>query len=534
MNILTPYGYKNISDVNIGDIVIGNNGVENVILVKRTFNKQWFDEQQLDEWQWYLINGKYKFFRNQNIIVAEGGYNISHVNELKIGWKLYGEGGRYITITSIKKASPLLKWWKLDISGDRSYVVDGIVLHNATRFWVGGGSSTNWNATTNTNWSATSGGSNNATVPGSSDDVTFNGLGGAGNGASIISATITVLSLTFTSGYTNTVTLNAVPTIAGNFTDNTAHSWAGSSGITISAASTITSGGKTFPNGVTFSGTNTKTLSGDWTISGTLTSSGTTVINSGILNIGGGFTNNSGACSGTTLLNFNGTGTWAGSQLLSNSVTINTASTITLSSLGISYSTGTITYISGTIVNTSNVLTLNGSATLNTNGMNWNSITISITSTITINSLLSVTGTLTINAGQAITFAGTAGFTVSTFTVSTADVRTHTLANGLSYTVTTAFNCFLSRNGSIVLFTSDHATLRPTVILNQGAICNVLASFTRIDASNGRSILSFNGTITDSPNIFAYTDIKYLPVWGFPRLNRRKTLSNLNKVVVYE
>ena len=41
----------------------------------------------------------------------------------------------------------------------------------ASRYWVGGGSSANWNATTNTNWSATDGGANNATVPAAGDDV---------------------------------------------------------------------------------------------------------------------------------------------------------------------------------------------------------------------------------------------------------------------------------------------------------------------------------------------------------------------------
>ena len=43
----------------------------------------------------------------------------------------------------------------------------------ANRFWVGGGSSTNWDATSNTNWSATDGGANNASVPADGDDVFF-------------------------------------------------------------------------------------------------------------------------------------------------------------------------------------------------------------------------------------------------------------------------------------------------------------------------------------------------------------------------
>lgn len=41
----------------------------------------------------------------------------------------------------------------------------------ASKYWVGGGSTTNWDATGNTNWSDTDGGANNATVPANGDDV---------------------------------------------------------------------------------------------------------------------------------------------------------------------------------------------------------------------------------------------------------------------------------------------------------------------------------------------------------------------------
>ncbi|OHA95109.1 MAG: hypothetical protein A3A96_00840 [Candidatus Zambryskibacteria bacterium RIFCSPLOWO2_01_FULL_39_39] len=76
----------------------------------------------------------------------------------------------------------------------------------ADRYWVGGGASTNWNATSNTNWSATSGGSNNASVPGASDNAIFDVNSGAGT--SNISASITVLSATFT-GFIGTLTHSA-------------------------------------------------------------------------------------------------------------------------------------------------------------------------------------------------------------------------------------------------------------------------------------------------------------------------------------
>ena len=72
----------------------------------------------------------------------------------------------------------------------------------ADRYWVGGGSSTNWSATGNTNWGTASGVQDNASVPGSGDNAIFDGAG-SGNGASVVSANITILSLTFSSGYTN-------------------------------------------------------------------------------------------------------------------------------------------------------------------------------------------------------------------------------------------------------------------------------------------------------------------------------------------
>ncbi|PCJ57294.1 MAG: hypothetical protein COA79_16450 [Planctomycetota bacterium] len=75
----------------------------------------------------------------------------------------------------------------------------------ADRYWVGGGASTNWDATANTNWSATSGGANNASVPASGDDVYFDGNSGTSN--TIISAAITIRSLNCT-GYAGTITHN--------------------------------------------------------------------------------------------------------------------------------------------------------------------------------------------------------------------------------------------------------------------------------------------------------------------------------------
>jgi hypothetical protein len=498
-SVLTTNGYKDISALQIGEKVIGKNGAENTVLGIRTFDSIWFAGQDSPDWKFYLINGTYKLFHNQNIVVAQGDYNVCHAFELKTSWKIYDENGNRITINSIEQVENNNVWYKLDISGDHTFTADGLLLHNASRFWVGAGASSNWNATGNTNWSATSGGSNNASVPGSSDNVTFDGAGG-GNSANTNSATITILSLTYSSGFTNTTTLNAVVTIAGNFTDNTAHSWAGSSGITISAASTITSGGKTFPNGVTMTNTNTKTLSGNWTISGALTVSGSTILNR--------TTNETLSCAGlggaqlitgTAKLILTG-GTWNHSGT-SNTLNMDIQGNVTVSGSVPFSGENTLTYVSGTVTTTSSTLNINnGSCTLNTNGITWNNITITSTGTYTINSLLSATGTLLCPAAN-VTFAGTAGFTVGTATFQNITSNTISLKNSVTYTVTTALNASSSRTGAILLFTSDDGTLKATLTLSQGATCNVLASFTRINASSGRSIVTFNGTITSCNNI---------------------------------
>ncbi len=379
----------------------------------------------------------------------------------------------------------------------------------AARFWIGGGTNTNWNASPSTNWAATSGGAVRVAAPGVTDDVTFDGAGANGNTASVVSAANSCLSLTFTGGYTNTITINTavVLTVAGNFTDNTAHTWvvSGTGSMAISAASTIASGGKTFPGPVSFSGSNTKTLNGNWTITGTLTcATTTTTINktaSEVLSCAGWTL--TGATAGTISITLTG-GTWSGAGANTVTGTITLAGTITVQTVSINGAT--LNYSSGTITTTGGTLQLTGSNTLSTNGVTWNNITISTTSTTTINSLLSATGTLLINNGLIVTFAGTAGWTVATFSNISISSASVVLKNGITYTVTGSFSCSGSRVGSILLFVSSDATLKAILTINPTVTCSVLSSFTRIDASNGRPIHSFNGIITDCNNIFTIID----------------------------
>jgi len=273
----------------------------------------------------------------------------------------------------------------------------------ANRYWVGGGSSTNWAATSNTNWATTSGGANNASVPTSADAVIFDGVGASANGTSVIGAIITVLSVTITSGFTGTINHSQALTIAGNLTLGANYTITGAGNISISANAVLTSNGKTWPNALSFTGGTTKTFADSWNILG--------------------------------------------------SFNVATPSTVTINS----------------------VLT---------------SATISTTST------------------TAATFTGTAGWICTAFGANQTAAATITLQDGIEYIINGSLASSASRVGTPVLFTSSHATNKAKLTLDQDATCITNAFFTRIDASLGRSINTWTGTVTDCVNINRFTDLK--------------------------
>tara|TARA_R110000868_G_scaffold96848_6_gene266368 strand:+ start:2127 stop:3677 length:1551 start_codon:yes stop_codon:yes gene_type:complete len=515
----------------------------------------------------------------------------------------------------------------------------------AARFWVGNaaflGLSNNWNYNTAgvTNWGSASGLIDNVAPPTIADNVTFNGAGLYGNQNSTISATITCLSLTITGGYSGTMTHNAVLTVAGNVTLNTSYTIAGSSSMTISAASTINSGGKIWPNNMSFTGNNTKTIStnnlvisgtltcstisttinkttsetltiggltatnnclgnisvtltgGTWSgatgdvpwdltlagnitissvsrsggvmtyssgiisISGTLTINGSSTFNtppanmtwaavtttgptitltadfkcSGILSIGAAatFTINktsaetftcagiagpgTSTIAGTSTLIFSG-GNWASNGSINISVTFD--GNVTLNpSLNICIWAGSLLkYQSGTVTTTGITLSVITGRTLDTAGISWDTVSINGSTTLTLNSLLTA-NTITMGAISP-TFAGTSGFTCATLSCTSTVAATISFKESITYTITSSLSCPSSRVGSIVLFTSSHASTKANILMpNNGSnTCNVLASFTRIDASGGRTINTFNGTLVDVINIREFHDFQPVAV----------------------
>jgi len=120
--------------------------------------------------------------------------------------------------------------------------------------------------------------------------------------------------------------------------------------------------------------------------------------------VGGNFAWGNGTASSTAnTLTFilNGTGTWSGAGTCSNNVTINTTGTTTFSS-SVAYRTGTLNYSAGTVVTSGSTFRPSG-CVLNTNGINWDNVSVTVSGTITLLSPLNVitqftnTGSLTLN-----------------------------------------------------------------------------------------------------------------------------------------
>jgi hypothetical protein len=522
MNILTPSGYVNINNLNIGDEIIAydiNTGdiIINQLKGKHNWtydmfpaipeegyyneNGDWIvtQEGQTSEqvfqnthgdWTFYKINDTWTLYKDQSVWA---NMNITNASLLQIGDIIYNDQDEDVIITSIEEVTAL-DWWRLDISGDSSYIADNLSLHNASRYWVGGGSSSNWNATANTNWSATSGGANNASIPTSADDVFFDS---AGNSSSTISATITILSLTIDSGYTSTMTHNATLTIAGNVTLGANYTIAGTAQLTISAASTITSNGKTWPNNVSVTGTNTKTLVGDFTINGTLSIDGAMTLNSTtseILFVNNGFAGVQSTV-GTTTIYLQG-GSWGGNASIQNNLTLNGNITITGTK---SYRTGILKYLSGTIITTGSTISCSGTTTFDTFGMSFNNVDLLI-GTFTLNSKL-VCNTIIFGFSNTI-FTGSFGFDTNNVVLNGSN-SSRTLGTGITYTINNSITGTVVNN----TFTSSSATIRANLVLGYNATCSILANFTRIDASGGRTINTWNGTVTDCINVRNYSDL---------------------------
>lgn len=173
---------------------------------------------------------------------------------------------------------------------------------------------------------------------------------------------------------------------------------------------------------------------------------------------------------------------------------------------------GNITLHNGYTIAGSGLLVISASSTIVTGGKIWpNSVTLSSTSglTYTINTnTFQINGTLTIGTGATTTFAGSFGFNCTNLSIPSISAITVTLKDGTTYAVSGQIYVYLSRTGSNVLITSSHASNKAILTVSYGAEIRLNCAFTRIDASAGRPLRTFNGVVTDCDYIQSFYDLK--------------------------
>jgi len=587
------------------------------------------------EFQFYIINGEHKLFCNQSIWIKTGeSANVTHVHLLQVGDIIYDDNDQEIVIESIELTTQEEQWWRFEISGDHSYIADGISLHNASRFLVTGGTG-NWNSTTN--WSATDGGGSGASFPVSTDTVALNTNSGATNITVNVASACT--SIIASGSYTGILTFNATLTVGGTVTFISGMgNFAGTSDLICNTTATLTSGGKTLTGGLQLKGTSqTYTIADDWTINGTLTLSGTTLItvngafninvggsltvstitggtativmvgtgswtsgasttlrlnltintagtftvsgtvyfaggatmtytsgtvvttsstltlfgatcslnvanitwnivtinssatvtlladlncttlNSTVaastntfnglfnVNISGSFTA-TGITTGTATIVLTGTGTWSGLQIVRMNLTINTSGTITISG-SVAFDTGTLTYITGTVITTSSTLNIARSSTLDINGISWNDVlylTTTTITTLTLNSLFTVNGDFTNeSSAPTLTFAGTAPFTVNTLIIRETSIpttRTVAFTVGNNYVITTTFRAYGLTTNHIKLQSVTAGTLATLKLSTANNYPLIYCDATDIGSSTGKLIWSWGAVLSNTAN----------------------------------
>lgn len=371
----------------------------------------------------------------------------------------------------------------------------------------------NWSD--NTAWSATSSaGVDDTGAPTAADDVIFDT--GATSAFTVDTTTCVAKSVTFQSASNAIVfTATKILNVYGNYTQFAGMSVTGTGILWMCADATLTSAGITFPGSLRTIGTTTTiTFADNWTVAYSFvpyTSVGT-VFNGNQLTINNSLSVNT-PMSGTTNIILSG-GTWSGTNTtgIANNLTI--AGNVTVSG-NVYYKTGTLTYASGTVTDTTGTLNITGSCTLDTSGMTWRSVNVSVaTTTITLLSDLLVTKGgigLLYFANFDITFVGNFNITclkLAYYVSNGVSTYALTLVSGTTLTVTTTLQL-----GSMVgqsrfpQIVKSSVASSPAYLVYQGtqAECHLISGmiFTDIDASGSvRKIYNYQGgALTRTVNI---------------------------------
>ena len=283
----------------------------------------------------------------------------------------------------------------------------------------------------------------------------------------------------------------------------------------------------TFLHGFNAAANITLTFTGNTTFLGNCLvnkTSAALTLNGGRLIIGGNFSapvlTNAGQINGTTVLEFNGAGTFSinaasytpgtttGTGIRNNIVFNNGANTFTLSSFRFTPANTGFTWTSGNVNTTSCTLDILqiGTLLMNTAGMSWSTINIRANGnlTTTLNSKLTLTGTLNLNAiGGVYTFGGSGGFEVANFETQLPD-----LAGRIIYFSQTAtefkINNSLTMVGTAAIprpIQNQSGLTKAVFTLASSATQNVYyVNATRIDSGAGQTIWSFGATLVDTIN----------------------------------
>ena len=409
----------------------------------------------------------------------------------------------------------------------------------------------NWNATTT--WVE-------GIVPTSTDNIVFTATSG--------NLTINVASLCNGIDFTNypagkTITFNNTLTLYGASINlgTGLYTQAGTSGIILignTGTTGLTSNGVIWSRTFTFSGGGggaIYTLNDDWNFTNNIsfTNSNTCTINGFNIYTNGLTSTTTQPTTGTTNINFNGTGTWSNTSTgaVKNNITINTSGTLTISG-NVYYNTGTLTYTAGTVVSTGSVLNIALATTINTSGMTWRDVAMS-NGIQTLTSDLN-TEILRINNGGNVTINNSGGniFTLtlihsSTFVVSgTASINLigtgtwiHTLTGVISNnlninttgTLTIGTNVYYAigtltylsgkinaKNSTLILGTSTLINLHKFLISSLSISAG--ATITMNEFFSGSPLIPINITSTSTTNYtIAFQD-------GFEKIAKFVNISN--------
>ncbi len=549
--ILTPDGYVAAESLNPGDSVSAwADGVE---IVNTIESIEWIDADTYRQrtnnptvsFNNIIVNGK-PYFQDQSFW-CNG--NVCHATDLKIGDVIYDDVDGDVTVISISEETSD-GWYRLEVSGDHSYIIDGLQVHNASRFWILGTGT--WDNSTTTQWSATTGGGGGASVPGASDSATFDGSSGGGTVTPNYSMTITTLTwnaytgtidfsvnnpsptfLTFNGSGSSTRGMklgSGTYTVTGNASANlwqtgttTGLTWdPGTSLVQFTYAGatgtrTITTGTAQLYNMAVTAGTDTVVLSSqyfgnsvDFTgFTGSFTGANTATL-TGNFTLGTGMTVTSGAG------NFSFTGTSGTQVFKSNGVQFNKP--ITINNPGATFqlfdaldmtgaSARTLTLTSGTLDtnsktvsvdifswSNSNVRTLTlGSSNFNIVGSAATVMTVSTSTNATLNA-----GTSNLN----FTYAGATG----TRTIGLGTTLTYNNINisAGSDTVSVTGNGTIANNFSFAGFTGTNSAMATIGITGNwtygiGMTCTSVANTMTFQATSGTQIFTSNSVQASRP-----------------------------------